>query len=491
MVKVLNKKGFFGSKVFFIDKQEDYEGVRMDLRNVITRLETEKELVRINKNVSPRYEMAAITSEMEKRENRALLFEKISGRQGGMAVGNIYGTAGRILMALGREKTSPERDARKVLKKLITSLELTGKKNSGYLIVRDNPLEKYDLKNINQIGHCLPAPLDFEDEEEPHLNAAVLTIRTRQGDLASQVVQAQVKTNGVLAVSPVSPPLSQILIEAERSRQVVEAAIIIGVPAELMVAAVTPPEIAGQDKISFAALLRGEPMPMINGMTVSVPFPVEAEYVIEGYIRPWVKLKIGPYNSYYKCLFQSDQACEMQITAVGIRREPVYEFILPDRLETANLIGIPTEITLEKIIAGLIKAEAEVYLTPGGCAHNAVVSVRQSSSHQIREMIVHLLKLPFLIKNIIVVDSDIEPDDPWGVEWSLAARVQADRDLVVLSGERGSPLDPSAEASGLTAKLGIDATTKKQRFPSTCLDPEILHKVNKNWNLYFTDPAVS
>ena len=146
---------------------------------------------------------------------------------------------------------------------------------------------------------------------------------------------------------------------------------------------------------------------------------------------------------------------------------------------------------MEKIIAGLIKAEAEVYMPPGGCAHNAVVSVRQSGSYQIREMIGHLLKLPFLIKNIIVVDSDIEPDDPRGVEWSLAARVQADRDLVVLSGERGSPLDPSAEAGGLTAKLGIDATAKKQRFPSNRLDSEILHKVIKNLDLYFKDPSVS
>jgi 3-polyprenyl-4-hydroxybenzoate decarboxylase len=56
------------------------------------------------------------------------------------------------------------------------------------------------------------------------------------------------------------------------------------------------------------------------------------------------------------------------------------------------------------------------------------------------------------------VDDDIDVFDESDVLWAMATRVQADRDLVVISGSLGAILDPSASPEGLTAKLGIDAT---------------------------------
>ena len=43
------------------------------------------------------------------------------------------------------------------------------------------------------------------------------------------------------------------------------------------------------------------------------------------------------------------------------------------------------------------------------------------------------------------------------VEWAIATRFQADKDLVVVREARGSTLDPSGR-DGFTAKMGIDAT---------------------------------
>jgi 2,5-furandicarboxylate decarboxylase 1 len=47
--------------------------------------------------------------------------------------------------------------------------------------------------------------------------------------------------------------------------------------------------------------------------------------------------------------------------------------------------------------------------------------------------------------------------DPVQVEWSIATRFQADRDLVRIEGALGSILDPST-SNGVSAKLGFDAT---------------------------------
>ncbi|MCJ2540523.1 MAG: UbiD family decarboxylase, partial [Candidatus Thermoplasmatota archaeon] len=60
------------------------------------------------------------------------------------------------------------------------------------------------------------------------------------------------------------------------------------------------------------------------------------------------------------------------------------------------------------------------------------------------------------LKRVIVVDEDVDPFDDHAVEWALATRFQADKDILVVEGARGSSLDPSAGST--TAKLGMDAT---------------------------------
>jgi len=61
------------------------------------------------------------------------------------------------------------------------------------------------------------------------------------------------------------------------------------------------------------------------------------------------------------------------------------------------------------------------------------------------------------MKQVTIVDEDIDVYDDRDVEWAIATRFQADRGLVVLEGVRGSSIDPSG-SDGITSKLGIDAT---------------------------------
>jgi 2,5-furandicarboxylate decarboxylase 1 len=61
------------------------------------------------------------------------------------------------------------------------------------------------------------------------------------------------------------------------------------------------------------------------------------------------------------------------------------------------------------------------------------------------------------IKQVVVVDMDVNIDDETEIEWAVATRFQADRDLVIVSGAQGSKLDPSSD-NGISAKMGIDAT---------------------------------
>ena len=63
------------------------------------------------------------------------------------------------------------------------------------------------------------------------------------------------------------------------------------------------------------------------------------------------------------------------------------------------------------------------------------------------------------VKNVFVVDADIDVFSDEQMEWALATRFQPDRDLIVASAFRTIPLDPSlADHDSLGAKAGFDLT---------------------------------
>ncbi|MEW5933519.1 MAG: UbiD family decarboxylase, partial [Bacillota bacterium] len=99
-----------------------------------------------------------------------------------------------------------------------------------------------------------------------------------------------------------------------------------------------------------------------------------------------------------------------------------------------------------------------VHLTPGGsCRYHAVVSIEKRHGGEGKNAILAALASSHEVKHVVVVDSDIDVFDLEEVEWAVATRCQADRDVVIVPGALASKLDPST-AGGVGAKMGIDAT---------------------------------
>src|SRR2546422_1546642 len=97
-------------------------------------------------------------------------------------------------------------------------------------------------------------------------------------------------------------------------------------------------------------------------------------------------------------------------------------------------------------------------LTEGGCAWlHGVVSIRKQHQGDGKNAIMAAFGAHTSMKQVVIVDEDIDIFDDRDVEWAIATRFQADRGLVVLHDVRGSSIDPSAR-DGFTSKMGIDAT---------------------------------
>jgi UbiD family decarboxylase len=104
-----------------------------------------------------------------------------------------------------------------------------------------------------------------------------------------------------------------------------------------------------------------------------------------------------------------------------------------------------------------------VVITPGGASWlHAVVQIDKQGPDDGRLAIKAAFRGHGSLKHVWVVDTDVDIYDPAQVEWAVATRFQADRDLYVYTNQPGSSLDPSGThvpgRKSLTAKMGLDCT---------------------------------
>lgn len=134
----------------------------------------------------------------------------------------------------------------------------------------------------------------------------------------------------------------------------------------------------------------------------------------------------------------------------------IYYSITPASYEHMVLMGIPYEPVIYKAVSNVCKVKNVLMTTGGRCYFHAIVQIEKVTEGDGKNAIIAALSANPSLKGVIVVDDDIDIYNFEDVEYAIATRFQADRDLVVIEGARGSSLDPSSD--GKTAKWGIDAT---------------------------------
>jgi 2,5-furandicarboxylate decarboxylase 1 len=234
-------------------------------------------------------------------------------------------------------------------------------------------------------------------------------------------------------------------------------AICIGLPPHVLLAAsMAPPP--GVDELTIAQALAPTPLATCaNGIRV----PAEAEFVLEGRITHEL-VPEGPFVDLTGTYDLTRMQPVIAIDRVTHRRAPVYQALLPGKLEHRLLMGMPREPTIYAEVNKVTRC-LNVHVTPGGASWlHAVVQIAKRSSDDGRRAIEAAFRGHGSLKHVWVVDDDVDIFDPNDVEWAVATRFQADRDLVVLSDQPSSSLDPSAQhvpgQKSRTAKMGIDAT---------------------------------
>jgi 2,5-furandicarboxylate decarboxylase 1 len=246
----------------------------------------------------------------------------------------------------------------------------------------------------------------------------------------------------------------------KHSNGVARAAICIGPPPAVLLAASCSPD-PGVDEMELAARL--DPIVLAKCRTNDIWVPATCEMVLEGHFINELADE-GPFVDITGTWDYVRRQPLFEVTRIAMRQDPIYHALVPGRREHRILMGMPKEIDIFREVNNVCRC-LDVSITPGGCSWlHAVVKIEKETGTDAKAALHAAFNAHKSLKHCIVVDSDINIHDPNDVEWAIATRMQADRDVIILSDQPSSSLDPSAThipgKKSRSAKMGLDATIK-------------------------------
>lgn len=412
----------------------------MSFRRFIEHVNASGDLVVINKAVDTTYEVANVAHALE---GRAVLFNHIKDYPGW-----------RVCAGACADRRFFSMDLNVPLSDLMG--HLTHAINNPVLppVVESAPCQEVIVEDVNL--YDLPILLHLPEDAGHYIASNVVIVRDpelgrnmcyhrllRLDDkhFAARIVEnrgtynAMQKTEGDLPV-----------------------AICIGVSLGVHLAASMSPA-PGVDELSVAHAL--SPTPLVKCLTNDLEVPADAEIVMEGRITRQ-RSSEGPFMDLTETMDITREQPVIVIDLITHRRDPIYHALLPGGMEHKTLMGMPKEPTIFDEVNKVVRCTG-VLITPGGTSWlHAVVQIDKQGPEDGRLAIEAAFRGHGSLKHVWVVDQDVDIHDPAQIEWAMATRFQADRDLIVYENQPGSSLDPSGQhvpgKKSLTAKMGLDCT---------------------------------
>lgn len=325
--------------------------------------------------------------------------------------------------------------------------------------------EEVDDPTCQQVVHqdvdltsLLPIPTHNEHDHGAYITAGLLI--SRRPDTGAQNVSIhRLQVSGPNRLGALLLPRHTLAYFSERERrdEDLEIAIIVGVdPLTLMASQAIVP--IDHDELEISGALRGAPLPVVRCTTNDVRVPADAEFVLEGRLLSGVREPEGPFGEFPQYYGERAERHVIDIDAVTHRESPLYHTIVGGGLEHLLLGAIPREASFLAHLRRTFPCVRDVHLSRGGtCRYHLYVQVESPAPGEAKNVIVGALATHYDVKHVTVVDTDVDLHDPAEVEWAVATRFQATRDLVVIDGTQGSKLDPST-VEGVGGKMGLDAT---------------------------------
>jgi len=412
----------------------------MDLRSFIRKLRKRNEILTISKALSVSNEVA----EYEKRYENKTICLKPKGFPSFKIVANLLNSRRKFALGLGIK----EDDFYSFLSKKANNpkpYEEIGREEVKYIKLRD-------LRDLPIVTH-------YENDAGPYITSSIVIVKNPETSTQNASFHRMrfYKFNQLVIRLVEGRHLHTIYSSLKEKGKETPIAIVIGVhPAVEIAAAYQAPY--GVDELEIANSLMNGELKVIRTPYTNLHVPI-AEIIMEGRISIQEKGEdrmveiLGNYDL-------TRMQPVVYVENILCRENPIYRDILPASKEHRLLMSLPIEAKLNKFVKDVVPSTKKVILTDGGCNWlHAVVQISKKLEGDGKNAIIAAFACHPSLKLVIVVDEDIDPEDPISVEYAIATRFQAEKDLIIIKGAKGSSLDPSSDQEKLlTDKLGIDAT---------------------------------
>jgi 2,5-furandicarboxylate decarboxylase 1 len=406
-----------------------------DLATFIAEQEPLGHVERVRDELDP---VHAAGAELARREGRIVVLERVRGAPGPV-VGGVVSSRALLAAALG---CAPAEVVGVLARAMDAPRPVVAARDAAFL---RGPAADTVEQAFAQLVYDPGA-------DHPYLSASVIAARSPRSGMNLSFHRMMYLGQNRFSVRLVPRHLSMIL---EESGGRAEVAVLLGLhPAVSLAASCSgPPEL---DELEIAsALLGGLEAVELDGLTI----PAGTEIVLRGTLSSELAEE-GPFVDLTGTLDGVRQQPTFTVTRILRREGAVLQTIVPGGREHQLLMGTPQEPRIFRAVANAVPCLHRVALTSGGCNWlHAAVALRRPRPGQARNAAMAALGAHPSLKRVVVVDDDVDVHDTEAVEWAIATRVQADRDVIIVPGCRGSSLDPSRnEADDTTAKWIIDAT---------------------------------
>ncbi|MCC7173618.1 MAG: menaquinone biosynthesis decarboxylase [Bryobacterales bacterium] len=473
-----------------------------DLREFIAALEKHGELKRIPFEVDPVLEMTEFADRAVKRGGPALLFEKPKGSSVPVFMN---GFAGTKKMEIALEVPSVDEVARRISEYLemrapeglIGKLKMLPKlaEMSAFFpkIVSRGPCKEIIRSEGFSLGdypilQCWPEdggrfitlPMVFtRNPETGKRNCGMYRMQVYDGHTTG--MHWQTHKQG-------AEHYRRCLSAGGPSRM--EVAVAIGSDPATMYSAILPlpPDL---DEMMIAGFLRDKPVEMVRCETSDLEVPANAEIVLEGYVELGEMRTEGPFGDHTGFYSLEDEYPVFHLTCITQRRDPIY---------AATIVGPPPMEdyymgkAIERIFLPLLRLQLpeirDISMPAEGVFHNLMlVSMRKSYPLHARKVMHAIWGLgqAMFTKCIVVVDEDVDVQNPREVVWKALNNIDPERDIQFVLGPVDS-LDHASRLPNLGSKMGIDATRKwpqegfTRPWPGLIeMSPEVKRRVDELW----------
>lgn len=420
------------------------KNITRDFNSYIAALIERGEVDIVEREVDPKFELAAVISQSQKTSDRPILFKSVKD-SGFPVIANIYGSFERMAELLDTEI----KDLNVSWKNIV---DMATEHPCDYVNEVATPADLVSGKISD-----LPQITYREKDVAPYITAGVFLAKDPENDIPNlSFARCMMLDNDTEMRCCIDPPhdLAKYQSRAEANGQALEVAILIGAPPPVFLAAMASLPIDA-DELQLAAKITGGSLDMRPCQHVDLLVPVASEIVIEATIRPGVRTEDGPFGEFlgYYCDINKG-AYALDVLAVNWRKNAYYQGLLAGSREDLTALAVSWGGRTYRFLVDHLPGILDVTINP--TLYSTVVKIDSKYEEHAKDVIARVFEAnPTYNLMCIVVDADIDIHNLNEVWWAFLTRGRIDTRTQLISVPSSEENLPDAKVGG---QLGIDAT---------------------------------